>query len=466
MSGSFQKSRVGVAGALSLLFSLVAGSLAIAQTSQSQPSGLSSAELIELARKIEPEVERLRGWKFKHKVKMDVYEEPALRAYIEKKVFEEQYGDGKLERTQAFLRLVGLIPPDCDLRKTTLDVLLSQIGGFYDPPTKSFYMLKRAGVDYGPLLNQVLIAHELTHALDDQYHDLDKLLSQRELSEDQSMALASVVEGSATLLMIHYMRAAMEKLAGEDELALQRDLQRVMQSEIERSRPFLEAPRYFSSLVAAYMCGAWFVTRNNPEEWGDAAAGPRVGERVLSALRDPPQSTEQILHPEKYWDKAQRDEPILFDDDALSRLLEPPGRHTIERNTVGELYCAILTAPPGEPFNLMAASMPTYWTNDAATGWGGDRFFLLSDGATAAEARKDLKRPRGVWITAWDTPDDRDEFFDDYVQREMAGRVAKKLGARAAVFYFGFDAADAAALHDRLSDAPLRMRKGGRPIEN
>lgn len=453
--------------ALLILLTLCPATLTAQTAPASQPTGMTTAELIETAKRIEPIVERLRGWKFKHPVKTDVYEEPALRKYIEKKVFEEQYAGGKLERTEAFLHLVGLIPPNCDLRKTTLDVLLSQIGGFYDPPTKSFYMLKRKGVDYGPLLNGVLIAHELTHALDDQYQDLQKLTENPDLSEDEAMAIASVVEGSATIVMIHYMRDAMDKMSGADEQTMQRDMQRVMESELERARPFIEAPRYFSALVAAYMCGAWFLTRNNAEEWADPTAGKRIGERVLQAMKDPPQSTEQILHGEKYWDRAHRDEPMRFDDGAITKLLEGSGQYVVDRNTVGELYCALLAAGPGDTFNMAAAAAPTYWTNDAATGWGGDRFFLLAEGSSREDALKTLRNPRGVWITAWDSADDRDEFFDDYKRmRDLPEWAAVKVGARVAIFYSGCKPDEAEKIQARISAQPLTLHQGSSSVKN
>ncbi|RMF79630.1 MAG: hypothetical protein D6744_08950, partial [Planctomycetota bacterium] len=405
--------------------------MAVSSNAQdTRPAPLSTRELVELARSVRREVEELRGWKFKRDVPTEVYDERQLRAFIEKKIFEEQFGGGRLERTEAFLRMVGLIPEDCDLRDTIVAVLLNQVGGFYGGRTKSFYMLKREGVGYGPLLTRTLVAHELTHALDDQYVDLGKLIN-TELSEDAAIAIGAVVEGSATVLMTRYMMRAM--LSGDF------DTEQIMQAqaqEMERSQAFFRAPPYFSTLLANYICGMYFINRGAPPvpvagAIADDPAGANVGENLLAAAADPPESSEQILHPEKYWNKQTRDRPVLVNEDDVARLVAPLGLHVVHRNTVGELLCALLTSDEHRELDIIGASLPGYWTNDAAEGWGGDRFLLLSEGADAGQAAKDLRGLRGVWITIWDTPEDRDEFVADYaLEREIPKRASVLIGKR------------------------------------
>lgn len=448
-----------------------------------------------MAEEVTRDVERLRGWKFKTPVNTDVYTEEKLRAYVEAKVFDELYGEGRLERTEAFLRMVGLIPRDCDLRQTFLDVLLNQIGGFYDPDRKTFFMLSRTGVDYGPLLNRTLIAHELTHALDDQYVDLAELAFNPDLTEDAAIAIGSVLEGSATALMSRYSVEAMQ--SGRYDAA---QLAEVHAREMERSRPLLEAPPYFSALIAQYLCGMAFVFRG---DLGGLVDGNEADD-VLRALKDPPRSSEQILHPQKYWDPRHRDEPVLVDDDQVRRLVEGDGRSVIFTNTVGELLCAILTTDEARELNLIAAANPAYWTNEAAKGWGGDRFFLLGreerretgaspdgsgadvspgqggsgvspepkdDDRPAAGAAADSERPsvllkdlRGVWITTWDAADDREEFIEDYLLwRELPGRHLIRLAPRAAVFLFGYeDGPERERIERALTSTKLRFKKDGR----
>lgn len=450
----------------SVIVWLLAGPIACvfaqsATTSAAEAPEYTREQLIEMSKRVQKQVEEIRGWEFKHPVQTDVYDEGRLRRFIERRVFEEELGGGKLEQMQAVLRMTGLIPRDCDVRKTIMDVLLNQIGGFYDPPTRSFYMLQRAGVKYGKLLNHVLVAHELCHALDDQYLDLQKLMKAHEPTEDASLAIGAVVEGSATQLMTVYM--AREMASGDFD---NDELTRAIQDEMARSQVFAEAPRYFSAIMANYICGMFFVVHGDLTllQATDEAAGKRMQARMQRLARDLPTTAEQILHPEKYWNPAERDEPVRIDDAAMQGRLEQAGRFVVHKNTLGELNCCLLTTDPAQPFNLMAASLPSTWTNDAAKGWGGDRFFLLARGTDATIAAKDLKGLQGVWITAWDTADDRDEFVHDYESlRPDDRRVQVLIGDRAAAFLFGLEKAEASALAESLKTSPPQWTKDGRP---
>lgn len=431
---------------------------AVARAEDPKPKELTDAELVKMARQIEKDVEEIRGWKFKHPVKTAVYGEEQLRKFIEKRVFEEELGGGKLEQTQAFLRMIGLIPADCDLRKTMMDVLLNQIGGFYDPPSRSFYMLKRSGVTYSPAFARVLIAHELTHALDDQYVELDKLIRDPDMTEDRALAVGAVVEGSATQLMTVYMMRMMK--SGELDTD---EINQVMKDEMAKAQAFIQAPRYFTTLMASYICGMYFVVKGDVQAVA-GEGGPHVADNILRALRDPPQSSEQVLHPNKYWIAAERDPPVLVEDRDVEKLIERPGRFVVHRNTVGEALCALLTQDSEKDFNIMLASFPQYWTNDAAAGWGGDRFFLLADGPDARTAAQKLERLRGVWVTAWDTADDRAEFVADYTdQRDLPSRRGFRVSPRVHVFTFGYSAAEAEALEQAWRASPPSFRHGGRP---
>lgn len=427
-----------------------------AQTSQ--PTSDGAEDLVAMAKEVEKDVAELRGWPFKRPVATDVRSEEQLRKFIEKRIFEEELGGGKLELTQAFLRLIGLIPRDCDMRKTMMDVLLNQIGGFYDPQTKAFYMLQRSGVSYGPLVNRILVAHELTHALDDQYLDLDKLIKSRAPTEDWSLTVGSVVEGSATQLMTAYAQRAMT--SGKFDV---NQLNQVAKDEMERSQSFLSAPPYFRTLVASYLCGMFFVVRGDVAQVANIDP-ETIQKNMLALAKDPPHSSEQIVHPEKYWDKAKRDAPVVFDDAAIEKLISGDGLVVIHRNTVGEIMCSLLTTDPDADFNIMLASNPQYWTNVAASGWGGDRFYLLATGKDEKSAAKDPREPRGVWLTAWDSAEDRDEFLDDYaVHRKDAKRGVWKVGDRLAVFTYGFADSELGRLRSALAADKIAARKDEKP---
>ena len=124
------------------------------------------------------------------------------------------------------------------------------------------------------------------------------------------------------------------------------------------------------------------------------------------------------------------------------------------------MLTAILTTPPNAPVNLEAID-PLAWTNRAASGWGGDRFYLLAAGKTADAAGKTLSDLKGVWVTTWDTAVDRDEFVAAVPQGSFGPKAAAQaVDAATAIVYFGFDETERAALTKRFSEKPVPMTKG------
>jgi len=412
----------------------------------SAPAATDSSSVLALADQVAQDVAAIRGWPFKHPVEKHVYTEDQLREYVVRQL-DKEYPEEMTRRSERFLRWIGALPDSVPLRGTLVKVLLSQIGGFYDPDTQAFYMIGRQGVDYGPTVNSVLIAHELTHALDDQYVSLDSLQQARPRTEDDDFVTGALVEGSATELMTRWITRAQRQ--GKLDMG---DLQKLMASEEKRSRIFFEAPRYFQTLLAHYTCGMGFLLRGDATAILSGGGSEQAGENFLHAVADPPASGEQILHPEKYWNPEKLDLPVVVDDDAVAARMSPLGYRVEGTNTAGELLVDVITTPKDLAFNPMAAGLPAYWTNRAATGWGGDRFYLLQ-GEAGAEA--------GVWITLWDTGQDRDEFLESYTEAlpEAAGSRFL-LGARGAVFTFGVDAE---AVQKALASAPPAMTCGGEP---
>lgn len=415
--------------------------------SAATPTPADEAEL-RLADDVAKSVESLRGWKFKQPVKKGIYSEAELRGFIEKRLAEE-YPEQELRDTESFLRTIGALPESTSLRQTLIDVLMSQIGGFYDPPSKTFYMIKREGAEYGQLVDRILIAHELTHALDDQRVSLDSLMSARDRSQDGEFVIGALVEGSATEVMTRYVTQA--QFSGEMKAD---DLQNLMKSEEERSRVFFEAPRYFQSLLANYTCGMFFLLQGQLGAiLSGSASGVNAGKNFLKAVHDPPRSSEQILHPDKYWNAATRDEPVIVDEASARRLLTSLGFKIVHENTAGEILAAILTTPSDQKLDPMAAGLPTYWTNTAAEGWGGDRFFLLGDAGST----------RAIWITLWDTPQDREEFESTY--RSVSGKTMTTLpiGTRGVAVLYGFSKDESLPIAKQLSDGALRLSRAGKP---
>src|SRR5512139_755953 len=126
------------------------------------------------------------------------------------------------------------------------------------------------------------------------------------------------------------------------------------------------------------------------------------------------------------------------------------------------MLIAILTTPKDQRRDLAGMEIANAWTNPGATGWGGDRFYLLASGASAAEAGRTLKGLKGVWITCWDTPQDRDEFLEALDPGGAAGHTTAPLGTMGAIVFFAVDEAERQALMKRLREAPLPATRDGK----
>ena len=417
-----------------------------------------AADLIKVADEVAKDVETLRGWKFKQPVKKQLVTEEQARAWLEKEV-EKQTPPDLIARKQAFLRMVGLLPQDCDLKKTLVTLLEGQVAGYYDPDTKSLSLVNRGSAPHAGLVERIMLAHELTHALDDQYADLGKFVKDHGgKTEDGDLVVASVFEGSATAEMMRY--TPLLQMSGQYDLS---ELLAYAKEEEGRNRTFFEAPRYFSVMLATYMCGMSFLAKGN---FASLLLGDKdVGNEFLAAVKDPPRSTKQILHPEKYWDPAKRDEPVLVADDDVKKMLAGGGRFVVHTDTLGEMYCAILTSPKDAKPDVMSMAMSSYWTNPAVAGWGGDRFYLLAAGSSADDAAaKAVKDPRGLWITLWDTAAGRDAFLDAFEQATPnTARTSMKWGTQGAVFFYGFSDAERKDLEAKLQKSPPKMTRDGKP---
>ncbi len=440
-----------------LLFVCTGAQTGSAQTTPKAQLSENPEQLLALADQVARDVENLRGWTFKHPVKKEVTTVAQALEYLRQQV-DKDLPAGRAQEVQAFLRTAGLLSSGADLKLTWLALLENQVGGYYDPDTKSMHLVARAGTP--PVIERVVLAHELTHALDDQYVDLSGLVHKREqqnATEDQELASTAVVEGSATALMMQYMTR--EMAPGRFDLG---QLKEYAQREAERSKPFLAAPRYFSAMLASYICGTQFLAKGQLMSLLVAPDDRAIGEALIAARKDPPRSTEQILHPDKYWDPAARDEPVMIDDGAATKWLSRPGRWVVHADTVGEMLTAILTSPSDTRPNIMAMQSADAWTNQAATGWGGDRFYLLATGDTLDAAKKSLKDPKGVWVTTWDSPRDRDEFLAAIPKGSMpTGAAAVAVGKASTIVYIGIDAAEQDALTAQLRQRMLPMTKGG-----
>ena len=286
-----------------------------------------------------------------------------------RKDFDEEYPAAEARADERVLRAFGLIPEGMDLRKLYLDLYGEQIAGFYEPETDEMYIISSGGTLNA--LEETTYAHEVVHALQDQHYDLEKLRKPFEDENDDSLlAVTALVEGDAELTRGLYVR---------NDADLAAKIAEIRASELPSSRVLETAPPIISrSLIFPYESGAIF----NVSLWQKGG-----WDAVNRAYGDPPISTEQILHPEKYAD--QRDEPTEIELPNLAPALGP-GWTRLEENLFGEFQTAV----------LLEGEEGAGDARQAAEGWDGDRFALYANG----------ERDVVAWRSAWDGDQDAEQF--------------------------------------------------------
>ncbi len=381
---------------------------------------IDQAELERVTAEVRAQVEDLRGHAFERPVRVAVTDREGLLSYARKRL-DSTTSPAELQAQETAAKLLGLVPVEMDLLATTLELLEEQVGGFYDPDEEAFYLMSAFGGD----LARIILAHELTHALDDQLFDLDGRYEALAQQSDASFAYHAVVEGSGTALMAAWMGRWGADL---DPAALLEDGASLGLESLAEAPPFLWKP-----LLAAYVKGAAFLART--ESLIESQLAPYVAADVDAAFAAPPRSSEQVLHPEKYWDEGARDEPREVAIDA-SRL--PDGWSVLDQDTLGELglaRCAEPLAKRKAPKGQLGLAFVRY-TSSAAEGWGGDSFVLLGRG----EARV----LHGV--TVWDSAADATEFREALeALLPHVAQASAALAARAGVQGAGYALGEGAA---------------------
>jgi hypothetical protein len=362
---------------------VVAVGVAAAASAAPPKQTLTQAEADAAVTEVVPELQEIRGFAFREKVPVTVIDDRKAREYALAR-FRRLTPEAKLRADQTAFRLLGLVPPDLDVLKTLLDVLEEQAGGYYDPGTKSFYLLADMPKD----MTALLAAHEMTHALEDQRYDIDGRLDKVIDDDDASFALSALVEGSATIASAVYVarQVAAGRMdpdrVGNAGQSLPMDRLNAMPDVLKRQ------------LLGPYVLGMTFLARGRVE--GLQAGFPK--DDVDAAWARPPRSSEQILHPEKYWNPAERDDPkrvaIPNPSGILGKGWTRSGWGVLGELTLGSLVGA--KTPEAAQLTSSTAS----WTNAAASGWGGDRYELWTKGDAAVV----------LLATVWDTETDAAEF--------------------------------------------------------
>lgn len=316
--------------------------------------------------------------------------------------FDATQTPAQLKVAEDLLGALGLLPKGASLRALTADLQGDQVAGYYSPEKDELFIVNRSGT-LGPV-DEATYAHEFTHQLQDQAIDLDALGLDVADQSDRSFARLALVEGDATSVQSTWMIRNLDSKELGELLAAALDPEAL--ASLQRAPAYLR-----DTAVFGYQDGLAFVTRLLAN--GGYAA-------VDAAFADPPDSTEQILHPDKY---LVREAPIPVKLPRAAADVIAPGWSEAGQDTLGELLLRIW---------LNEGGVANAAARTATAGWGGDRVALYRgpDGASSV-----------VLHSEWDTVTDADEFAaaatSALARISPTGQVAHEPGSKTVLFALG-----------------------------
>ncbi len=323
-----------------------------------------------LYREIEDQVVALRGLPAKQRLEPTILSEDEVRTRIEEQFRKDNPAD-EIAIAEETLKALGLLPADASLGDLYVDLLGSQVAGFYDPETKELVVVSKSGAIGA--IEKVTFAHEFTHALQDQHFGLEGIDVDAVGQGDRSLGRLALVEGDASLLMTLWLSKHLTAA----------EIQELLQVDPEAQAQLAAMPAILrETLLFPYQQGLAFVNA----AW--ARGGWKAVDQVFGRL---PDSTEQVLHPAKY-EAGEKPVEVALDAEALAKAMGAGWTGTPE-DTLGEFQLSVWLRENG------VKALPA---GDAAEGWGGDRLAYLRgpDGSYALVLR-----------TVWDTQADADEFL-------------------------------------------------------
>jgi len=325
---------------------------------------------------LQRDVEEAGGIPFRRPVPVDFLNKEQLARYL-RELLDEEYPQAQATGDERLLAGFDLLPPGTDLRALRARVLEDNVAGFYDdrPDRRRLYAVSEERSFTA--MNQIVLAHELRHALQDQYANLNDAIDARIGDfDDRRLAAVSLFEGDATLLMERFVRlrmGAVPETAGDGEAG-------------GLGSAALGAPGLFDvpgappvvrdQLMQPYLAG--LALARAVWERGGASA-------MRSAWSRPPASTEQVLHPERFF--AHEAPRVVRVTTAA-----PAGARVLSEGVLGEMLLRTLLGEGAEA---------------AATGWGGDAWKLWDVKGHSALA----------WRSEWDDPRSAGAFHEALLRR-------------------------------------------------
>jgi hypothetical protein len=316
------------------------------------------------------------------------------RAEIERAIvknLDEDISAADLHAAEVTLKRLGLAPPDFQYRALMIRLLTEQVAGYYEPKTRQFHLADWIDVEG----QKPVMAHELTHALQDQHFDLGRFEHWPKGDSDAELAAHALIEGDATLAMVMYVSSSpMRALTFLKSLG----------SMGVDTRELDHAPRVIrESLLFPYQEGL---------NWTRALYTQGGWSRVSQAFTALPLSTEQIMHPEKY---VAHEAPVKVTVPDITSVLNERGRAPATASAGGSTtkptWKRIVSDVNGEWGTYLLLDQFLKSASEsrrAAAGWAGDRYAVYES-----------SKGQSIFMSvlAWDSTNDAQEFFDAYRRR-------------------------------------------------
>lgn len=306
-----------------------------------------------------------------------------LKAYFEERL-KEVVKPEEIRIEELTLKKFGFVPRDFDLKSQTIDLMAEQAAAFYDYRKKKMVLLDSPD---GDAMAEMTLVHELAHALADQQVSLEKFLEKGKSSDDASMARTAVMEGQATYLMSEFMANKLGQSLKDTPMMVNM-MSRMASAGGSGFPVFEKAPLYMrESLVFPYAKGMVF------QHEVVMKSGQKGYREVFSR---PPATTQEILHPARYFERVQ---PVVPKLAAMAKL---KGWKKQAEGTVGEFDMSILLKQYAEG------------TESLAERWRGGGYQLWEDRVG--------KRTVLIFSTAWENAGAAGEFFAAY-RKILTGKL-------------------------------------------
>ena len=326
---------------------------------------------------IQAEVSSYRGLKMSQSLNRSLLSTDKLKDHVINEFFDD-YTDADAKKDSEELSAFGLLPANFDLHSFYVKLYSEQIAGYYDDKTKEMYVVSDEGFNGS---ERMTYAHEFTHVLQDQNYDLENNLKMNDdyckKETEYCAAVSALVEGDATLSEQYWYY----------KYSTDQDKQQISDFQQKYTSPVYDsAPAYMKEdFLFSYTQGLEFVSNLYAKnKW----------KSIDDAFKNPPVSTEQILHPEKYPNEV----PVKVSVPDLTKTLGKDWTE-LDRNVMGEWYTYLVLADGRDAkFRL-----PDQDAKDASAGWGGDTYVYCTDASTNQFAL--------VWDSQWDTATDSDQFW-------------------------------------------------------